>query len=92
MYALLDAKERNKKYPDTFHIPSNDDLSYLRSGDYAKLCFEEEGNAPERMWVKVMSVSGDNFQGMLDNEPIGLETIKYGDIVLFNSRHILDTM
>jgi uncharacterized protein YegJ (DUF2314 family) len=92
MYTLLNAIKQNKENPDTFEVPTGKEIQALSSGDHVKLCFIEKGTTPERMWVKIMSINGDNFQGILDNEPFGLDTINLGDIVLFNSKHILCVM
>lgn len=91
-YTLLDGIEQNRLYPDTFHIPDRAEIQSLRPGYFVKLCFEEENNTPERMWVVITNIDGDNFTGILENEPLDIKSISYSDTVCFNSKHILDTM
>jgi uncharacterized protein YegJ (DUF2314 family) len=92
LYKLMDAKLQNKKHPETFEAPTVTAIKNLRLGGYVKLCFEESGLNSERMWVKITGIKVDNFQGILHNQPYGLKTIKHGDLVLFNSKHILSLM
>jgi uncharacterized protein YegJ (DUF2314 family) len=92
MYKLMNAKLQNRKYPETFGITSRTEIKNLRTGDYVKLCFEESGLNSERMWVELIGISGDNFHGILHNQPYGLKTVKHGDIVKFNSKNILSVM
>jgi uncharacterized protein YegJ (DUF2314 family) len=92
LYKLMNAKLQSKKYPESFEIPSMTEIKNLRSGSYVKLCFEEIGLNSERMWVKLTDIKGDNFHGILHNQPFGLTTVKHGDLVKFNSKHILSVM
>jgi uncharacterized protein YegJ (DUF2314 family) len=92
MYKLMNARLQNRKYPETFEIPSRAEIKTLKPGDLVKLCFEEDGLYSERMWVNIISNKGDEFRGILDNQPFGLSTVKYRDIVKFNSKHILSIM
>ena len=92
MYVLDSGVELNRQYPSTFVIPSKEEISQLRIGDLAKLIFREDTSV-ERMWVKISDISliGDknSFIGTLDNDPYGLETIKYGDTVIFSPEHVI---
>jgi uncharacterized protein YegJ (DUF2314 family) len=92
LYKLMDAKLQNKKYPDTFEIPSTTEIKNLRTGDYVKICFEEAGLNSERMWVKLTGIKSDNFHGILHNQPFRLKTVKHGDLVNFSSKNILSVM
>ena len=46
----------------------------------------------ERMWALVTLIQGRKYYGVLHNEPLSFKTkvLKYGDKVVFESRHILD--
>ncbi len=92
MYVLDSGVELNRQYPSTFIIPSKEEISQLKIGDLVKLVFRED-TAGERMWVKIsdISLTGDHnsFVGTLDNEPYELETIKYGDTVIFSPEHVI---
>lgn len=86
-YTLMDCEEQNAKHPDTFQI---DDSSNVQVGDWAKLVFQGEDHFDERMWVKVITVIGDTFMGVLDNEPVLFEKedLALGHVVVFERRHI----
>lgn len=88
-YTLIDAVERNRLHPNTFHIPSTEEIMQLKKNDYAKVGFEEEGKLSEKMWVEINRIDGGKFEGKLNNDPFNLETIKDGDAVHFESKHIL---
>jgi len=92
MYTLVDAKKKNIEHPNSFEIPSKAEINSLKSGDYVKLIFEEEGANSERMWVKIMSIGNDNFHGVLMNDPFNLTSIKDGDLVVFNSKNIIEVI
>jgi hypothetical protein len=79
---------RNELYPGTFHIPDDASRRNIQAGDLVKLMFEyrykkKKGNefgAGERMWVKILGLSGPYFVGSLNNSPICSK--KYHDIYL----------
>ncbi len=80
---LVDCRLRNLQHPLTFHIPTLEQIEALQPGDFVKLIFEDR----ERMWVKITSREGDEFTGVLNNDPVIVD-MKCGDKVLFYSRHI----
>ena len=86
---LADATEIHGKYPDTFWIPSPKTLAALKAGDYVKLIFVNQPHS-ERMWVGIVTRDGDSFTGVLMDEPCELTSIKEGDTVSFQTRHIID--
>ncbi|EAY1316421.1 DUF2314 domain-containing protein [Salmonella enterica] len=94
MYTLDDGVELSKQFPDTFYVPSHDKIMSLTNGDLVKLIFREESGDVERMWVIISdkSIGEDNeltFIGKLDNNPFGLKTIKYGDLITFSQKNII---
>jgi uncharacterized protein YegJ (DUF2314 family) len=89
MYKLLNAIEQNKKYPETFEIPSKSEIENVKLNTFVKLWFEESGKIPERMWVLVTEIDGDNFRGVLRNQPGNLKTVKYNDELRFKAHNIL---
>lgn len=72
-----DCAERNK---GTFEI---------KVGDYAKIRFGRDSPG-EYMWVKVTDVNGDRLEGTLDNDPIILENMKCGDMIIFDKGDVCD--
>lgn len=43
------------------------------------------------MWVKITNINGDNFTGILDNDPYCLKSVKCGDEIIFKTENIIDT-
>lgn len=60
-------------------------------GEFAKMKFVD-GHRTEYMWVKVTDVdqNGEKYKGILDNDPLLVQTVRYGDIVEFEKEDILD--
>ncbi len=72
-----DCMEKNK---GTFEI---------EIGDYSKIRFGDSGPG-EYMWVKVMYIDGNKIEGILDNDPIIVQNVKYGDKIIFDKGDICD--
>lgn len=62
-------------------------------GDFAKLKFTDSFGV-EYMWVKVVSVDRENnkYEGCLDNDPVFVQFVTYGDNVEFRKEDILLTI
>lgn len=63
----------------------------IKVGDYAKIHFEREDTG-EYMWVEVKKVNGDAFEGILGNDPVLIEGVKYGDTVTFTKDEVCDRL
>lgn len=94
---LGDGIAYNLESPDTFFIPSREDIDFLVPGDVVKLIFEANGRTygldgcnGERMWVKVTKINGDSFEGKLSNHPAVWGNLYYGDKLKFTRKHIID--
>lgn len=88
-YTLENCFESNRKYPSTFHIPSENERAELVVGDFVKLIFIPPTMVGgERMWVKVTQINEDSYQGTLANDPALITSLKYEDIVHFEAQHI----
>lgn len=61
----------------------------IKIGDYIKIRFEEEDKG-EYMWVKVKNIDGDKYEGDLDNDPVLIRNISYGDRVKFTKDDVCD--
>ena len=84
---LLDAREMNKKHPDSFWCPSNEKLDGLEVGMIVKIAHNRE-----RFWVKLTSVTGDILSGLVDSYPMHEHPFGYGDVIKFERRHILEVI
>lgn len=71
------------------HIPSKSDILKVGKGTFVKLVFSE-GEKSERMWVRVTQKEGSDFEGILDNDPYQLISIKCGDLVKFKADNIIN--
>lgn len=60
-------------------------------GEHAKLKFVDEFGV-EYMWVEVTKIdkNSNKYEGNLDNEPVCVRYIKYGDKVEFRREDIVD--
>jgi uncharacterized protein YegJ (DUF2314 family) len=61
-------------------------------GKYCKLAFHDQGRI-EHMWVRCTALGHmTDFQlkGTLDNDPVVITSVEYGDQVLFNRSEIED--
>ncbi len=75
---FVDAQEMSKKYPETFAVPSNDDLCSLVPGDYVKVCALNK----ERFWVQLTTVAEDFLTGVVSNDLVEVP-LKFGETVSF---------
>ena len=95
---LEDARELAEAAPYTFYVPSPEVIAMLQPGDEVKLVFrvdeDDDGTdevVTERMWVRITDVDGDEFRGVLDNQPVAIADLQAGDEIDFASYHIIDT-
>jgi hypothetical protein len=98
-WELVDGEERNQLDPDTFEIPTLEERTNLKDGDYAKLIFwialddTGERDYHERMWVIVNESTSSGYVGTLDNQPGAVDddhSLQYGSQVAFEPRHVID--
>ena len=93
-YTLMDGEEQNRKYPETFEIPSLIERRNLQVGQLAKVFFvpnKLEKGMPngERMWVEITKTSEQGYVGLLRNSPISIPRLRFGSIVRFEARHVI---
>lgn len=94
---LEDADGIAEKCKYTFYKPSRELIKTVKPGEIVKIIFQFESDDPdtpraERMWVLVSEViDGEIFKGILDNEPIYIQDLKFGDLIEFKACHIINT-
>ena len=98
-FLLIDAQRLHRQFPDTFAVPSFDDIASLKSGDLVKIGVEFErdsgGHGGERFWVVVVAAfdktSPACLRGRIDNDLVC--TARHGlglnDEIDFDPQHIL---
>lgn len=59
----------------------------IKTGDLIKTRFDD-GKYKEHMWVKIEGLIGDKIMGKLNNEPIYITSLNYGNIVETNINSI----
>jgi uncharacterized protein YegJ (DUF2314 family) len=93
-YTLDNGAETHREFPDTFHIPTQEDRQSLRPDDLVKLMFRiefDEVAHVERMWVRVTDVMLGSYVGVLDNDPYCTDEIRSGMKVEFHADHVIQT-
>jgi hypothetical protein len=89
-WRLADAEATHAGCPATFWIPELIERQTLQAGDAAKLVFEGEPFT-ERMWVVVQErAPGGRYVATLDNHPVSLKGLAFGDRIAFEARHVID--
>jgi hypothetical protein len=98
-WCLEDGEVLHSEAPETFWIPDLAQRKSLQPGDLAKLVFrisvdnEGEPEAVERMWVLVRGRVGEQYFGVLDNDPYAIEEndeFWSGIELPFTARHVID--
>lgn len=97
IWTLGNGEERNRRDPDTFKIPSRELRENLQAGDHAKLLFmfggsKKIGCTGEKMWVEIIQVGDNAYEGELRNEPSVIKGLKHGDKVAFMPMHIVSVI
>ena len=85
---FVDAQQMHKEHPDTFDVPSQDELDNLKIDDSVKVC----ANHAERFWVTITEINGEKITGLIDNDLLYTNThgLKFQDIITFFKCHIYD--
>lgn len=60
----------------------------LKIGDSVKLNL----NNMEKIWVEITEINKNLILGKVDENPIKIESIKFGDIVEFNEQNIIEIL
>jgi len=83
---FINAVERNKQNPDTFQIPSEEQLDKMEPGFHIKI-----GHSEERFWAEVSSIEDSgSIYAIVDNDLVFEHPFKYGDKILVQRCHIMD--
>jgi hypothetical protein len=82
---FVDAQYMSQQYPETFMVPTSDELNSLKVGDLVKLCC-----CRERFWVEIVKL-GDSILGRIDNNLIFSDehNLEYNDLICFTKRNVL---
>lgn len=89
-WRLVSGVERNRLYPDSFSIPSQQEKESLQVGDVVKLGFELKKDGGDRMWVQITRIGKRRHRGVLMNTAMMIPRLEHGMRVKFRSEHIID--
>ena len=84
MIQLIDAQAMAKAHPETFEAPNTKELADVKVGDSVKICI----NNLEKLWVAVTSINGGQLKGKIDNHPVVLDDVSFGDAIMFKKENI----
>lgn len=82
----------HRELPRTYSIPRGEQRRALEPGWLAKLAFEVDppvdGCSAEKMWVEIARRDGDEYAGVLTNQPRYLGTVARADEITFRAEHV----
>lgn len=85
---LTDAIAMNTKSPETFHIPTPEEMDALSEGDFFKICRNDE-----RFWCHYLGTTKQGrLMGEVSNNLICNDDLELGDVVVVQRKHIYDVM
>lgn len=92
-WTLVDARAMATMHPNTFEIPTSDEIKSLKKGSLVKLIFDITDRKPgqplgEKMWVEITSIKNDDYTGRLDNDPKYIKSLHTGSEVDFEVENI----
>lgn len=81
----MSAQELARDHPDSFEIPTPEELDGLKEDDLVKVC-----NGKERFWVVLTKVdhSLDYFEGRVNNQLVYKKPYNYDDLISFKKENI----
>lgn len=92
---LVDPRPVAAEAPYTYFLPFAAEISAVAVGDSVKAVFRqttgETDYDAERMWVDILAIEGDDFIGILANQPFDMPLLKLGDRVRLPRTHVIDT-
>lgn len=80
----------NRAHPETFWIPDDREKQAITPGAHVKLMFMMRDGWGERMWVHVHKVGRRRLVGCLNNQPIGIPRLDYGQKIRFTRDDVID--
>jgi len=86
MIQLVNAQEMAKAHPETFSAPDTEELGNVKIGSSVKVCINDQ----ERLWVEVTAIDGGQLKGKIDNCPVVINDVQFGDLISFRKENIYD--
>src|SRR5436190_1034673 len=92
---FMDAEQKALEHPDTFKVPTEEDLRAVEVGTMVKVCLALKGHPrSERFWVCVTKIDYPAFTGNVRNDLVNtaLHGVRCDDEIEFEARHIYNTV
>ncbi|HZN75660.1 MAG TPA: DUF2314 domain-containing protein [Micromonosporaceae bacterium] len=80
--------ELHRGDPEMYGL-SDEEIAAIEPGTVVKLTFTMKDGWAESMWVETVAVNKGRFIGTLDNQPVGIPRLHYGDKIKFTRDHII---
>lgn len=82
---LVNAFLMSIQNPESFDVPSKEDLSNLKINDLVKICCEGE-----RFWVLITQINENELIAVVDNDLVNISShgLRYGDIISLRPENI----
>ena len=78
MSVLVNAQEQHIRNPDTFEVPTYNELNNIKLGDFVKVCINSE-----RFWLKVIHITGNIIIGEVNNN------LYFSDLIIGDQIYII---
>lgn len=90
---LADAQLMAIMHPETFEVPTHEELKAITVGDSVKVCAtfnKTRQTTGERFWVDVTSVDGDIITGEVNNDLLftDVHSLSCGDTIQCHIHHV----
>lgn len=89
-YILEDISKLATEIVFDYPIPTKQEKENLTKGDLVKLVFLDKENFAERMWVEFIEKENGLLKGILSNDALENEFLKYGKKLYFHPNHIFE--
>lgn len=85
---LINAQQMHQEYPDSFDVPTKEDLRSITVNDYVKI-----SNGQERFWIQICEKCTRGYlRGIVMNRLIFHTNYTIGDIIQIHERHVYDIL
>lgn len=81
----IDAQQKHLEFPDTFNVPTEEELSQIEVGWTVKIC-----NGIERFWTEVVEIAEEYLLVRVDNRLVNNRGYNLGDILWIEKKNIYE--
>jgi len=90
MTPFIDARKMARDFPETFHVPSSEEIATLNVGDFVKIACEFKDGG-DRFWVQIFELDPKRqwFKGDV-SDVLYTKELSLGDEVMVFAYNIFD--